>query len=303
MVKVFVPATIGNVGPGFDVLGLVFPGLGDVIAVDLIDGPSTVASVTGRDANLVPLDPKKNCAVIAAESMLKINGINRGVRVTIDKQLPISGGLGASAASSVGGALAAAFACGISPKQDEILSAALEGEEAVAGRHLDNIAPCLLGGLTVVLSLNPPRVYRLPMTADWWLSILTPNARLETRTAREVLPKEIAVSDWVSAMANSIGLVSAFNQGDANLARICLVDRFAEPRRAPLIPRFGAIRDAAINAGALGCSISGAGPTIFALSEDEETARACQKAMEKAYAGVPSLSLSGQCTGNGAYKL
>jgi homoserine kinase len=303
MVRVFAPATIGNVGPGFDVLGISFAGLGDIIEVNLTDKPSEVVSITGRDAGLVPLDPEKNCAVIAAEAMLRIKGIKSGVEISIEKHLPISGGLGASAASSVGGALATALALGVTINQDEILLAALAGEEAVAGRHLDNIAPCLLGGLTMVLSVSPPKVYRLPMTADWWISILTPESRLETRTARKVLPTELVTSAWVEVMARSIGLVTAFSLKDAELARLSLIDSFAEPRRSPLIPNFEKIKFAALSAGAIGCSISGAGPTIFALAANKNAAEACCAAMLLANNSSAALCTIGQCTQQGAYKI
>lgn len=279
--RVLAPGTVGNVGPGFDVLGLAVEGLHDVVEVDLVDGPDAV-EVTGRDAAEVPRDPARNAASIAARAMLDHLGVRRGARVRIEKGLPVSGGLGGSAASSVGGALAAGLSAGARPSPVEVMEAALAGEAAVAGRHLDNVGPCVLGGLCLVRSGDPIDVVRVPVAARWWLALLTPSVRLETRRARAVLPERSERSEWVAQMAHTAALVLAFATGDEALARRALHDGFAEPRRAPLVPRFGEIRGAALEAGALGGSLSGAGPSVFALAADEARARACARAMREA---------------------
>ena len=152
------------------------------------------------------------------------------------------------------------------------------------------MAPCILGGLGLVRSIDPIDVLGLPLGADWWVALVTPELRIETREARRLLPDEWSRADWVQQMANTAGLVAAFLAGDAELARRSLVDRFAEPRRAHLIPRFYEVQAAARGAGALGCSISGSGPTLFALTEGESAALACEEAMRRAFEEVPALS-------------
>src|SRR5436309_542582 len=159
---VFAPGSVGNVGPGFDVLGLAVGGLGDTVTVELADERRVV--VRGVDAAMIPTEPAKNAAAIAAQAMIK-----RPCAVTVDKGLPVSGGIGGSASSSVAGAYAAALACGITPSHEDIILAALKGEEAVSGRHLDNIAPITLGGLVLSRSIEPLDIIKLPVPDDWCL--------------------------------------------------------------------------------------------------------------------------------------
>ena len=329
----FAPGSIGNVGPGFDVLGLAVDGIGDRVTVELVTGESRVDQLVGRDAALVPRDPDANCAVVAARALLRGRGIVAGVVVSIDKGLPLSGGLGGSAASSVAGAFAAHLAAdalaatahgrrdadgtertelaspaceapagwfgdvGAAPPgggtaarptvlELEIMGAALVGEAAVAGHHLDNIGPATLGGLALARSADPVDVVPLPVAAAWWVALATPRVRVETRTARSLLPDALPRAEWVQQMANTAAMVHAFAAGDAALLARALDDRHAEPRRAPLIPRFGAVKAAALAAGSCGCSISGSGPTVFAIAVDEPTARRCGEAMRAAFGDV-----------------
>ncbi|MBV8517835.1 MAG: homoserine kinase [Acidobacteria bacterium] len=280
----FAPGSIGNVGPGFDVLGLAVDGIGDRVTVELTrDASSRVADITGRDAELVPRDAQRNCAVIAAEAYLRPFGY-RAV-VTIEKGLALAGGMGGSAASSVAGAYAAGLALGQAPNVRDVLAAALEGEAAVAGRHLDNIAPSVVGGLALVRSVEPIDVVRLNVAADWWIALVTPRVRIQTKEARALLPDACDRVTWIQQMANTTALAHAFATGDGELLRRALDDRYAEPRRAPLIPRFAEAKRAALDAGAFGGSISGSGPTLFAITADERIARACADAMRQAFGG------------------
>ncbi|HEX6098901.1 MAG TPA: homoserine kinase [Thermoanaerobaculia bacterium] len=280
----FAPGSIGNVGPGFDVLGLAVDGIGDTVTVELTKGAAKIADVTGRDAELVPRDPDRNCAAIAAHAHLRPFGYN--AIVTIAKGLALAGGMGGSAASSVAGAYAAALALGQSPSPPDVIAAALEGESAVAGRHLDNIAPSVVGGLALSRSVDPIDVVRLPVGADWWIALVTPRVRIQTKDARALLPDTSPRAEWIQQMANTTALAHAFAVADGELLRRALDDRYAEPRRAPLIPKFDDVKRAALGAGAFGCSISGSGPTLFAVAPDEATARACAAAMEAAFGEV-----------------
>jgi homoserine kinase len=294
----FAPGSIGNVGPGFDVLGLAVDGIGDKVTVELTQGEGRVEAVTGIDSELVPRDSTRNCAAIAADAYLQPFGY-RAI-VSVEKGLPLAGGMGGSAASSVAGAYAAALALGQSPDPREILAAALEGEAAVAGRHLDNIAPSTVGGLALTRSVDPIDVVRIPIGAAWWIALVTPRVRIQTREARALLPDQIGREEWIQQMANTTALACAFAAGDAELVRRSLHDHYAEPRRAKLIPRFAEVKRAALDAGAIGCSISGSGPTVFALAEQEETARSCGEAMRSAFGEVESTARVGAIATEGA---
>lgn len=297
--SVFVPGSIGNVGPGFDVLGLAIEGAGDRVSIELA-GAKWSVSVGGRDAERVPSDPTKNVAAIAARHYLEAKGYEGGASLRLDKGLPLSGGMGGSAASSVGGAVAAARALGVAHTRDEIFCAALAGESAVAGRHLDNIAPSLLGGLCLVVSNEPPVVVSIPVARGWWLALVTPDVRIETKFARMMLPDSYERSVAVQQMAAACGVMEAFRRGDEDLLRASLVDRFAEPYRANLIPNFFEAQAAALAGGAMGCAISGAGPTTFAVAPDETTARRVAEAMRNAFAPTRSESLVTRIANEGA---
>lgn len=294
----FAPGSIGNVGPGFDVLGVAVDGIGDKVTVELTQGEGRVEAVTGIDSELVPRDSTRNCAAIAADAYLQPFGY-RAI-VSVEKGLPLAGGMGGSAASSVAGAYAAALALGQSPDLREILAAALEGEAVVAGRHLDNIAPSTVGGLALTRSVDPIDVVRIPIGAAWWIALVTPRVRIQTREARALLPDQIGRKEWIQQMANTTALACAFAAGDAELVRRSLHDHYAEPRRAKLIPRFAEVKRAALDAGAIGCSISGSGPTVFALAEQEETARSCGEAMRSAFGEVESTARVGAIATEGA---
>ncbi|HEX6641942.1 MAG TPA: homoserine kinase [Thermoanaerobaculia bacterium] len=280
----YAPGSIGNVGPGFDVLGLAVDGIGDRVTVTLTKKESRVDSIVGRDAALVPLNPARNCAAIAANAYLLPYGF-RAI-VAIDKGLALAGGMGGSAASSVAGAYAAALALGQAPQERDILAAALEGEAALSGRHLDNIAPSVVGGLALSRSVDPIDVIKLPIAADWWIALVTPDVRIRTKEARALLPEAIDRATWIQQMANTTALAHAFAIGDGALLGRALDDRYAEPRRASLIPNFHDMKKAALDAGAFGCSISGSGPTLFAVAPDAATAKQCADAMQRAFMGA-----------------
>lgn len=282
---VFAPGSVGNVGPGFDVLGLAVEGVGDTVTVELTDGEARIEKITGRDAEIIPTDPRKNVASIAATAWLRGQGIAKNTIVTLKKGLAVAGGMGGSGASAVAGAYAAALASGVkTPDMNLIMAAALEAESVIAGRHLDNIAASALGGLTLTLSVDPIDVVSVPVPARWHVALLTPHIRVETKKARAILPQQWDRASWIQQMANTAALVCAFASGDAPLVRRALDDRYAEPLRASLIPNFREVKKAALEAGALGCSISGSGPTIFAIVPHGD--QSVGAAMREAMAGV-----------------
>ena len=290
-VIVSVPGGIGNLGPGLDVLGCALTGARDEVIAEW----SQTAGITIIDAGhpQLPTDPAKNTASIAANAVMRA-ATSRGVRVshpgiaiTIKKGLPLSGGQGGSAASAVAGAVAAnalIWPVGSGLTQNELLTCALEGEETVAGRHLDNIAPSLLGGIVLVRSLDPIEVVKIPAPAGLRIVLATPAQQLTTTRARSVLPIEVPRSIVVHQMAQVAAIISACHSGDLALLGRSMDDRIAEPARTPLLPGFADAKISAIDAGALGVSISGAGPTAFALCDSEATASKIAQAMQSAYA-------------------
>ena len=204
------------------------------------------------------------------------------MRVT--KGLPLAGGQGGSAASAVAGAVAMNTLLGSPLNEQALLAAALDAESTVAGRHADNVAPALLGGVVLVRSVHPLDVVRIPFPDALRAVLVHPEQRLRTADARAVLPSSLDRALFVQQSANIAAMVAAFASGDLELLRRALDDRIAEPVRAPLLPGFSEAKAAALAAGAAGCSISGAGPTSFAFAADDATAARIADAMVRAYA-------------------
>jgi homoserine kinase len=300
MSRAFAPGSVGNVGPGFDVLGLAVEGIGDTVEVELTTHDSQLAAVTGRDADLIPRDPAHNAAAIAAIAWLRANGREENVIVSIDKGLALAGGMGGSAASAVAGAYAAALCVAPAPPPAlSVITAALEAESLLAGRHLDNIAASVLGGLTISRSVDPIDAVSVKVAAPWWVALVTPDVRIETKAARAILPEEWPRRMWVQQMANTVALTHAFAVGDGELLARSLDDRYAEPLRANLIPHCREVKRAAVLAGAFGCGISGSGPTMFSICENEPVARAACAAMQNAFGELRSTAYAGPIANEG----
>ena len=293
-VKVFAPASIANLGPGFDALGVALEGLGDVVQARRTERPGVaLVEMTGEKEN-IPTDPAKNCAGRAAESVLKqLKGKaakEAGLEMKLHKGLPQGSGLGSSAASAVGGAVAAHLLFGSALGSNTLLEAALEGEVLASGsRHADNLAASLLGGFTIVRSHAPLDVIRLELPSAMRFVVVLPGMEIETRFARSVLPEMISLKDAKSNWANTAALVAAVAHGNlADFGR-AVDDQVVEPVRSKLIPGFADVKRAALEAGAHGCSISGAGPALFAVT-NSETAEKVALAMHAAFQrhGLPS---------------
>ena len=296
----FAPGSVGNVGPGFDVLGLAVEGIGDRVTIELTTHDSQITEITGRDADLIPREPSRNSCAIAAIAWLRAHGSEANVIVSIDKGLALAGGMGGSAASAVAGAYAAALSAHCAPPSAlSIITAALEAESLVAGRHLDNIAASVLGGLTISRSIDPIDAVSVKVAAPWWVALVTPDVRIETKAARAILPEEWPRSMWVQQMANTVALAHAFASGDGELLARSLDDRYAEPLRANLIPHCREVKRAAVLAGAFACGISGSGPTMFAICENESIARAACAAMQNAFGELRSAAYAGPIANEG----
>lgn len=285
-VKVFAPGSIGNVGPGLDILGMATAAAGD--AVSMTWSGSGLSQVDDPGHPELPVDVTRNTAAIAAIAVLQRVGSDRGVRLSVHKGLPLSGGQGGSAASAVAGAVAANLLADAGLDHVALLECALQAESAVAGRHLDNLAPSLLGGLVLVRSVQPIDVIKLPVPEGLRVVLVHPHQRLGTREARAALPATLPRDLALQQAANIAAMVAGACLGDLALLGRAIDDRIAEPARAPLLPGFVVARRAALDAGALGCSISGAGPTAFALTDDDARSVLVAEAMVRAYgnAGV-----------------
>ena len=278
----FAPGSVGNVGPGLDILGLAVAGAGDEVTLVRRAGGGLVVDDPGHPE--LPRDPKRNTAAIAAQAVFALVGTAANVGVSVRKGLPLSGGQGGSAASAVAGACAANHLIGADLDTAALLRCALEAESRVAGRHADNVAPSLLGGLVLVRSLGPIDVIRVPLPDTLRIVLAHPDQQLLTRAARAVLPTEVTRAMALQQAANVAAMVAAAFLGDLALLGRALDDQIAEPARASLLPGFLAAKAAAGAAGALGCSISGAGPTAFALVDGEAVGDAVAAAMVAAYA-------------------
>lgn len=287
-VRAFAPASIGNFGPGLDVLGCAVTGAGDSVTAEWCDAAGVVVREPGHPE--LPTDPALHSSAIAASAVLRqalgggVPSRAPGVALTVTKQLPLSAGQGGSAASAVAGAVAVNALCGSPLVPEALLDACLLAEATVAGRHLDNLAPSLLGGICLVRSMDPIDVVRLPVPASLFIVLAHPSQRLRTADARAVLPQAVDRSVAIHQIAQVGAIVAALASGDLALLGRAIDDRIAEPYRAPLIPGFREAKAAAIAAGALGASISGAGPTTFALAPSLECAQAVAVAMEAAFA-------------------
>lgn len=290
-VRAFAPASIGNLGPGLDVLGCAVTGAGDTVVAEWCDERSD-AGIVLRDPGHpeLPTDPRAHSSAIAAAAVMRqaLGGSTRGsataIALTVKKDLPLSAGQGGSAASAVAGAVAANALCGSPLGTEALLEACLLAESTVAGRHLDNLAPSLLGGICLVRSMDPIDVVRLPVPESLFVVLAHPSQRLRTADARAVLPPMIDRATALHQVAQVGAIVAALASGDLALLGRAIDDRIAEPARAPLIPGFREAKAAALGAGALGASISGAGPTTFALAPSMECAQAVAVAMEAAFA-------------------
>ncbi|MBW3630282.1 MAG: homoserine kinase [Gemmatimonadetes bacterium] len=281
----YAPAGVGNVAVGFDVLGHALDAIGDKVTVWRTAEPRVeIVEITGCD-EVLPLDPAQNTATAGLVAMLRELALPFGFAVRIEKAIPLGSGMGGSAASAVGGMVAANALLEEPLPLSELLRFALVGETVASGSaHADNLAPGLYGGLTLVRAMDPPDILSIPVPEEIRCVLVHPHLRLDTRVARGVLPREIPMGLYVHQSANLAGFVSGCHTGDLELIRRSFVDLVAEPHRAPLIRGFAAVKAAALEAGALGCSISGGGPSVFAWCAAEAAAADVRDGMVSAFA-------------------
>jgi homoserine kinase len=283
-VLAFAPASVGNVGIGFDILGHTVRAVGDrVRARRTAQKGIRIAAITGGVAAL-PLEPERNTAGMALVSMASALSLPFGIEIEIEKGIPLGSGLGGSAASAVAAVVAGNALLDAPLSKLELLKFAMHGEAVASGSvHVDNIAPSLFGGLVLTVGIDHPRTKQIPVPPSIRCVLAHPHMFLSTREARRVLRKTVDLSDLVWQTANLAGFLSACYTNDLAMLRDAFEDVIIEPQRAALIPGFKAVKQAAMGNGALGCSISGAGPTVFAWAE-EPYAEGVRAAMVEAFA-------------------
>jgi homoserine kinase len=287
----FAPATVSNVGCGFDVLGFALEQPGDVVIAIPREQPGIeLIDITG-DGGRLPRDALRNTATVAAAALLgqfrspSSSSGGNGVGIIIKKGMPLASGMGSSGASAVAAVLAVNDAFDLGASTEMLLRCAMEGERASAGAvHPDNVAPSLVGGFVLARGIEPPDIVRLPVPQGLACAVLHPAIEIETRAARAILPATIPLADAVRQWANVGALVAALHAGDLDLLGRAMIDHVVERHRAHLVPGFAAIRQAAVDAGAIGANLSGAGPAMFALCRSLDDAHRAGEAMRSALA-------------------
>jgi homoserine kinase len=270
----FAPASVGNVAVGFDVLGHSVQAIGDRVTARRVAGRGArIVSITGVVENL-PLEVEKNTAGMAVLTLLRECDPGFGVELSIEKGIPLGSGLGGSAASAVAAVVAVGALLETPLSKLELLKHAMQGEAVASGSvHVDNIAPSLFGGLVLTVGIDHPQVKQIPVPSAVRCVLVHPHMMLSTREARQILKRTVDLSDVIWQSANLAGFLTGCFTDDLNLIRGSLEDVVIEPQRQVLIPGFKAVKAGAMNNRALGCSISGAGPTVFAWCEAQDAER------------------------------
>ena len=284
-IKAFAPATVANVSCGFDILGFAIEAPGDEIEIELkkISG-ITIESISGDDGKL-PLDPKLNSASVAIQSYINHINYKDGINLNLYKKMPISSGMGSSAASAVAAVVGINTLLGSPLKRKELLPFILEGEKIACGTaHADNAAASLLGGFILVRSYDPIDIVSINYPEDLITIVIHPDLKIDTKIARGLLKDTINLSDAISQWGNVAGLISGLHQKNYELISRSLVDNIAEPKRSNLITGFNDVKNIALQSGAIGCGISGSGPSMFALCKDINKANSIATKMKNAFA-------------------
>jgi homoserine kinase len=268
---------------GFDVLGQAFDAVRDTVTAVREEQPGVRLGTVSGLVSQLPDSPRSNTALAAAESILQTVGADFGVRLSVDKQVPVSAGMGGSAASAVAAAAAVNALLSNPFSTEDLFPCALEGERVSSNPPpWDNVVAALLGGLVIAARLSPPFLHRIPAPAGIVSILFHPAAQIETRAAREILRPEVRMHDAVEQVRRIAAFSIGCATGDIELIRIGLEDVLVEPQRAHLLPALAPVKAAALNAGALGCSFSGSGPSIFAWALEAE-ATSVETAMAKAF--------------------
>lgn len=286
-VEAIAPATSANLGAGFDVFSVALDALFDSVYVEVTEQAGIKISVEGVGAELVPIEPHKNTGGIVAEALLELSNKKCGLTIRIRKGVKPRSGLGSSAASAAAAALAINEALKLKLSKTELIRFAARGENASAGApHADNVSSAILGFFTIVKSYYPLEIVQLPSPKNVEFVVVIPEIVMRTSFARSVLPKQVKLSDLVNNVGNAAAFIAGVTLNDVDLMGKSMVDRIVEPARAHLIPGLADVKKGALEAGAVGVTVSGAGPSVLALVKAEkekvhEVAKAMKGAFEK----------------------
>ena len=302
-ISVFAPATVANLGPGFDIFGLGINGLGDKVIAKKISEPGVfIKKITG-DNGLLPLSSGENTVSISASSFLRRLAIEDfGIEFELHKGMPINSGMGSSGASAVAGAFAALNLYGNGLGKDSVLVDCVHAEATVAGEHADNVAASLFGGIVVIKSYSPLEVVKLPSPKGLIVTVVSPEYEVPTKAARGILPEGVPLKSMVRNSGNVASFVSGIFMNDLRLMGRSVDDCIIEPIRGKLIPGFDGVKKAAFESGALGFSISGSGPSVFAFADSQESGEAIAKAISEAFSqnGLASKKFVSKINNEGA---
>lgn len=283
-VKASAPATVANVSCGFDIFGFAVGEPADEVEMTLTDEPGVVIRAIYGDHGRLPLEASRNTASVGVQAFLKQTGSPYGAEIILHKNLPLGSGMGSSAASSAAALVAINHLHGNPLTRSELLPFAMEAERIACGSaHADNVAPSLLGGFVLIRGYSPLDVANIPTPRELYCTLVHPHLELKTEDSRKVLKLQITLKDAVTQWGNIAGLVVGLMKPDYGLISRSLHDVVAEPIRSALIPGFAEMKAAAIDAGALGCGISGSGPTIFALSKERTVAEKVGERIRKEF--------------------
>ena len=275
------PATVANMGCGFDIMGMTLNGVGDVVSVEVSEGDELIINnVSGVE---LPDDIEKNVITPAVRALMAAAGMKRKIEVTVEKKILPGSGIGSSAASSAAAVYALNEALDRPFSDEKLVEFAMEGEKLISNGvpHADNVAPAILGGVVLLRSYDPLDIVRLPVPEEFCCTVAHPEIMVSTAMARQVLPKEISMHTAVTQWGNVAGLVAGLTMGDIDLVGRSMKDVVAEPHRKQFIPGFDQLKEEVLAMGALAMNISGAGPSVFALSKNMQSAANIGYAMEK----------------------
>ena len=292
-IKVRATASVANVSCGFDCIGYAISDPADVLTIETQEKTGVEIAISGPKSDSIPTKAEYNTAGKAILSMLNSIEGNHGFKVRIEKGIPPGSGLGSSAASAVAALVGVNELLGKPLKQDELLVHGMAGEAVASGGfHADNIAPALFGGIILIRSYEPLDILHLPVPNNLFSTAVLPDFTVNTREARSILPKHVPLKTAIAQAGNLAGFTLALHNGDFDLLGRSMVDHLAEPHRAKLIPGYDHVRQSAIDTGAIGCGISGSGPSVFALSDSLEKAEKIGLAMVNAFknSGLTSQS-------------
>lgn len=280
-IRASAPATVANVSCGFDIFGFAVEAPADEVVITLTDKPGVVIETIEGDDGRLPREAERNTSSVAVIEYLKAIGSQQGASISLYKHLPLGSGMGSSAASSVAALVAINHLHGNPLTREQLLPFAIEAERIACGSaHADNVAPSLIGGFVLIRGYDPLDVASVPTPNNLFCTLVHPHLELKTEDSRKVLKPTVPIKDAITQWGNIAGLVVGLMKPDFGLIKRSLKDVVAEPIRSVLIPGFDKIKEEAVNAGALGCGISGSGPTIFALSTDEATAQQVGKVIQ-----------------------